>query len=225
MRLAFWRWQGKRAQGEPVCEHAAAAPIAPAPLSGPARLPPDRSRSNGDLDLRAIGDALMRNKQWIIGPDADRRWSSSLAIVNTDHPALQIRGPHSDRRTRERLPAAEGRAQRGARGARPRSRDQPGAARAVARSRARGHQKNNLAEMPEFDPVLRGFSPLKSVLALLGIGRDPFSHDAGRARARRLLRPADRLSRSTSRASSSSNSSRAIPSSPRASPTRSPKAI
>ena len=36
-------------------------------------------------------------------------------------------------------------------------------------------QKNKLAELPEFDPVLRGFSPLKSLLALIGIGRDPLS--------------------------------------------------
>src|SRR5213078_5192984 len=27
----------------------------------------------------------------------------------------------------------------------------------------------------EFDPVLQGLSPLKSLLALIGIGRDPFS--------------------------------------------------
>src|SRR4029077_17487871 len=36
-------------------------------------------------------------------------------------------------------------------------------------------KKNKLAERPEFDPVLQGFSPLKSMLALVGIGRDPFS--------------------------------------------------
>ena len=36
-------------------------------------------------------------------------------------------------------------------------------------------KKNKLAERPEFDPVLQGFSPLKSLLALIGIGRDPFS--------------------------------------------------
>ena len=36
-------------------------------------------------------------------------------------------------------------------------------------------KKNKLAERPEFDPVLRGFSPLKSLLALFGIGRDPLS--------------------------------------------------
>ena len=36
-------------------------------------------------------------------------------------------------------------------------------------------KKNKLAERPEFDPVLQGLSPLKSLLALFGIGRDPFS--------------------------------------------------
>jgi uncharacterized protein involved in exopolysaccharide biosynthesis len=36
-------------------------------------------------------------------------------------------------------------------------------------------RKNKLAERPEFDPVLQGLSPLKSLLALFGIGRDPFS--------------------------------------------------
>jgi uncharacterized protein involved in exopolysaccharide biosynthesis len=36
-------------------------------------------------------------------------------------------------------------------------------------------KKNKLAERPEFDPVLQGFSPLKSLLALVGIGRDPLS--------------------------------------------------
>ena len=36
-------------------------------------------------------------------------------------------------------------------------------------------KQNKLAELPEFDPVLLGLSPLKSLLALFGIGRDPFS--------------------------------------------------
>jgi tyrosine-protein kinase Etk/Wzc len=35
-------------------------------------------------------------------------------------------------------------------------------------------KKNKLAERPEFDPLLQAISPLKSVLALFGIGRDPF---------------------------------------------------
>src|SRR4029079_17032008 len=36
-------------------------------------------------------------------------------------------------------------------------------------------KKNRLAELPEFDPVLHGVAPLKSLLALVGIGRDPLS--------------------------------------------------
>jgi len=35
-------------------------------------------------------------------------------------------------------------------------------------------KKNKLGERPEFDPVLEGVSPLRSLLALFGIGRDPF---------------------------------------------------
>lgn len=34
-------------------------------------------------------------------------------------------------------------------------------------------KKNKLAELPEFDPVLRGVSPVRSLLGLLGILRDP----------------------------------------------------
>jgi len=36
-------------------------------------------------------------------------------------------------------------------------------------------KKNKLAERAEFDPVLGGLSPIKSLVALFGIGRDPFS--------------------------------------------------
>ncbi len=61
----------------------------------------------------------------------------------------------------------------------PRSMRKPSPARSsslLSRDLAREIiKKNKLAELPEFDPVLRGFSPLKSLLALFGIGRDPFS--------------------------------------------------
>jgi hypothetical protein len=36
-------------------------------------------------------------------------------------------------------------------------------------------KKNKLAERPEFDPVLQGAQPWRSLLGLMGIGRDPFS--------------------------------------------------
>src|SRR5262249_5247588 len=39
-------------------------------------------------------------------------------------------------------------------------------------------RKNKLNERPEFDPVLQGLSPLRAMLALLGIGRDPLTLSA-----------------------------------------------
>ncbi len=35
-------------------------------------------------------------------------------------------------------------------------------------------KKNKLADLPEFDPVLHGISPLRTLLSLFGIGKDPF---------------------------------------------------
>ena len=43
--------------------------------------------------------------------------------------------------------------------------------------------KLKLGERPEFDPALDGVSPIKVVLGLLGLVKDPLTHDAGRARA------------------------------------------
>ena len=57
------------------------------------------------------------------------------------HSAIQVRSAHPDRWARERLPAAERRAQRGACRARCRGRHQPGPVVAVARSCTRNHQE------------------------------------------------------------------------------------
>jgi hypothetical protein len=51
----------------------------------------------------------------------------------------------------------------------------PGFSRVVASPGACDAFSNKLAERPEFDPVLQGVSPLKSLLPVFGIGRDPFS--------------------------------------------------
>ncbi len=48
-------------------------------------------------------------------------------------------------------------------------------------------RKNHLDQLPEFDPVLRGISPLKTLLALFGIGRDPFNMTPEEAGVRCLL--------------------------------------
>ena len=109
------------------------------------------------------------------------------------HPALQIRSAHPGRRARERLPAAERRAQRGAHRARCRGRDQPGAARAVARSRARDHQEEQARRAAGIRSGAAG--PFAAEVAAGAVRDRPRSvlADAGRARARRLLRALHRL--------------------------------
>ncbi|MGB8397200.1 GumC family protein, partial [Bradyrhizobium sp.] len=159
MRLAFWRagrdWEAVRR---------AISPLAPA-VSAPA---------SGDLDLRLLGQALIRKRNWIIVPTVLAA-VLSIAAVNTVTPRYK-----SEARIlidgRENIflrPNGERSEERGALDAEAvTSQVQLLLSRDLAREIIR---KNELAERPEFDPVPRGFSPLKSLLALFGIGRDPFS--------------------------------------------------
>lgn len=127
----------------------------------------------GDLDLRAIGGALARKKHWIIGPTL-LALVISMAVVNMITPRYKsearilIDGKEnvflrpSGERVEERA-----------------SLDPEAVTSQVqlvlSRDLARQVIKDNrLAENPEFDPVLRGVSAIKTVLALVGIGRDPF---------------------------------------------------
>ncbi len=128
----------------------------------------------GDLDLRALGHALMRKKLWIIGPTVlvavlsivavnliTPRYKSEARILIDGRENIFLR-PNGER-TEERN-ALDPEAVT--------SQVQLLLSRDLAREIIK---KNKLADLPEFDPVLRGISPLKSILALFGIGRDPFS--------------------------------------------------
>ena len=109
------------------------------------------------------------------------------------YPAIQVRSAHPDRWSRERLPAAERRAQRGTQRARCRGRDQSGPVVVVARSCARNHQEEQARRAAGIRSGAAGrcageipVGPVRnrprSVLA-----------DAGRARAGCLLRSVHRL--------------------------------
>jgi succinoglycan biosynthesis transport protein ExoP len=163
MRLAFWR-AGK---DKPVVQRAMARPAPSAPKAVAAS-------ESGDLDLHALGQALMRKRNWIIVPTV-LALVASLAAVNMITPRYKsearilIDGREnvflrpSGERSEERNPLdAEA----------VTSQVQLVQSRDLAREIIK---KNKLAELPEFDPVLRGFSPIKSLLALVGIGRDPLS--------------------------------------------------
>jgi polysaccharide biosynthesis transport protein len=162
MRLAFWR-SGK-----------VKAP-APSPVSKPAPAPRPAAPVSGDLDLHALGQALVRKRGWIIVPTVlaavlsltavnliTPRYKSEARILidGRENVFLRPNGERNEERSAPLDPEAVT------------SQVQLLLSRDLAREIIK---KNKLAERPEFDPVLQGLSPLKSLLALFGIGRDPFS--------------------------------------------------
>ncbi|OSI69952.1 GumC family protein [Bradyrhizobium canariense] len=177
MRLAFWRAgkdkavvkravskaAAKRAELEPSIE---AKPAPVAPRSAPVE--------SGDIDLHALGAALARKRGWIIVPTV-LALVASIAIVNLITPRYKSESrilidgrenvflrPNSDRAEERQALDAEA----------VTSQVQLVLSRDLAREIIK---KNKLAERLEFDPVLQGVSPLKSLAALVGMGRDPFS--------------------------------------------------
>jgi uncharacterized protein involved in exopolysaccharide biosynthesis/Mrp family chromosome partitioning ATPase len=127
----------------------------------------------GDLDLRVIWRAIVARKNFIIMPTLLAA-VVSLAVVNMMTPLYKS----------EARVLVDGRENVFLRpnGERPEERNalDPEAVTSqvqllLSRDLARVVIKQNkLAERPEFDPVLRGISPVKMVLGLFGIGRDPF---------------------------------------------------
>jgi polysaccharide biosynthesis transport protein len=168
MRLAFWRAaRAKAAKEEPAVQRVAAKP---AMTGGTAAV----AAMSGDLDLRVLGQALARKRGWIIVPTVlaaalsitavnlvTPRYKSEARILvdGRENVFLRPNGERNEDRTALDAEAVT-------------SQVQLLLSRDLAREIIR---KNRLAERPEFDPVLQGLSPLKSLAALFGIGRDPFS--------------------------------------------------
>ncbi|MEH2477816.1 succinoglycan biosynthesis transport protein ExoP [Nitrobacteraceae bacterium AZCC 2146] len=184
MRLAFWR-AGKIGALFRKADKAPAAPSAPS-VSKPAVSKPAVSKlavsksvsapapQLSDLDLRALWQALRRKRAWVIVPTVIAA-VLSIAAVNLITPRyksearilidgrenifLRPNGERNDERTALDPEAVTSQVQL-----------------LLSRDLAREIiKKNKLAERPEFDPVLQGMSPVKTLLALFGIGRDPFS--------------------------------------------------
>src|SRR5712672_1263582 len=163
MRLAFWRGGTDNALVRRAFSKLAPAPYKPAPAS-----------VSADLDLRAPGQALVRNRGWIIAPTllaavlsiaavnlVTPRYKSEARILIDGRENIFLR-PNGERSEERNALDAEA----------VTSQVQLLLSRDLARDIIK---KNKLAERPEFDPVLQGISPVKSLLALFGIGRDPFS--------------------------------------------------
>src|SRR4030081_890216 len=163
MRLAFWRAGKDKARVQRAVSK-------PAPASHkPAAVP-----ESGDLDLRVLGEALVRKRGWIIVPTVlaavlsiaavnlvNPRYKSEARILidGRENVLLRPNGERTEERTALDAEAVTSQVQL-----------------LLSRDLAREIiKKNKLAERPEFDPVLQGFAALKSLLALIGFGRDPFS--------------------------------------------------
>jgi uncharacterized protein involved in exopolysaccharide biosynthesis len=144
------------------------------PKPAPATNKPAAASESGDLDLRVLGQALVRNRRWIIVPTllaavlsiaavnlVTPRYKSEARILVDGRENVFLR-PNGERNEERNALDPEA----------VTSQVQLLLSRDLAREIIK---KNKLAERPEFDPVLQGFSPLRSLLALFGIGRDPFS--------------------------------------------------
>src|SRR4030088_841905 len=163
MRLTFWRAGKDRALVQRAISNPAPATYKPAAAS-----------VSGDLDLHALGQALLRKRGWIIFPTA-LAFVLSLGAVNLVTPRYksEARILIDGRENVFLRPNGERNEERAALDAEAvTSQVQLLLSRDLAREIIK---KTKLAERPEFDPVLQGLSPLKSLLALFGIGRDPLS--------------------------------------------------
>lgn len=180
MRFSLWRdWMSKmpfRATADVAPDSApVVATPTPTPTPAPALTPVALAASPelGDIDLRAIWETMVRKRMWIIVPTA-LAFALSLFAVNMITPRYksEARILIDGRENVFLRPNSERSEDRGSLDAEAvTSQVQLLLSRDLAREVIKA---NKLAELPEFDPVLRGISPLKTILGLFGLGRDPF---------------------------------------------------
>ncbi|HEX7883980.1 MAG TPA: exopolysaccharide transport family protein [Afipia sp.] len=175
MRFSFWRdWMSKVPFRATADVAPAPAPVIAAPvIAAPPPVTFAPGPELGDIDLRAIWESMVRKRMWIIVPTA-LAFVLSLLAVNMITPRYksEARILIDGRENVFLRPNGERSEERGSLDAEAvTSQVQLLLSRDLAREVIKA---NKLAELPEFDPVLRGISPLKTLLALFGIGRDPF---------------------------------------------------
>ncbi len=131
---------------------------------------------DGELDLRAVGRALMRKKWWVLGP--------ALAVAALTFVGVNMITPKYKSEARILIEGRENvflrpEAEKGA-VERDRAVDQEAVTSqvqlALSRDVARQVIKQlKLGELPEFDSTLRGVSLIRYSLGFLGLAKDPLS--------------------------------------------------
>src|ERR1700754_4509163 len=166
MRFAFPREWVNKTWSKSVATVAPPVETTPAP-------PPAPSSELSDIDLRAIWRELVRKRAWIVIPTGLALLLSLVAVnMITPRYKSEARILIDGRENIFLRPNGERNEERGAVDAEAvTSQVQLLLSRDLARE---GIKKNKLADLAEFDPVLHGISPLRTLLSLFGIGRDPF---------------------------------------------------
>lgn len=161
---------GKVKDRLPMRRAAIAAPSKSAVAAAPAPMP---AAEAGDIDLRVVWQTLVARKRFILIPTLlvailstvavnmiTPRYKSEARILidGRENVFLRPNGERSEERTALDPEAVTSQVQL-----------------LLSRDLARQViKKNKLAELPEFDPVLRGISPVRMLLGFFGIARDPF---------------------------------------------------
>jgi succinoglycan biosynthesis transport protein ExoP len=169
MRFALWRKGKDRARANAVIAKPGPEPVR--------RVVAAAEPTASDLDLRSLGQALARRRGWVILPTVlvavsaitavnlvTPRYKSEARILvdGRENVFLRPNGERNEERTTLDAEAVTSQVQL-----------------VLSRDLAQDVvKKNKLTERSEFDPLLQPISPLKSVLALFGIGRDPFQMTA-----------------------------------------------
>jgi uncharacterized protein involved in exopolysaccharide biosynthesis/Mrp family chromosome partitioning ATPase len=138
-------------------------------------LPQPSGSLNGEMDLPALGSALMRKRWSILGPTIlvgfatlivvqgiTPKYSSESRVFIEGRENVYLR-PDADKDVGDRANVDQEAVT---------SQAQIILSRDLAREVIK---KLNLGERPEFDPALSGVSPIKAVLGLLGLVKDPLS--------------------------------------------------
>lgn len=136
---------------------------------------PSEASLDGELDFGAVGRALWRKRFWVLVPAALMALLAFAAVnIVTPRYKSEARIFIEGRESVFLRPDAERNGGDRERGAVDQEAITSQVQLALSRDVARQVIKQlKLNERPEFDPVLRGVGPLRQVLILLGIARDP----------------------------------------------------